>query len=99
MENLIFYAVQAVTKRLKQNPMQAESNPNIIFCYFQPGKWKRDTSRYLGDNYIIVTAQKMKFFITDFFSKCDQIRSFLLIWSHLLKKSLMENFIFCTVCK
>ena len=30
----------------------------------------------------------------DFFSKCDQIRSFLRIWSHLLKKSFMENFIF-----
>ena len=39
------------------------------------------------------TAQKMKFSIKDFFSKCDQICSFLLIWSHLLKKSLMENFI------
>ena len=31
------------------------------------------------------TAQKMKFPIKDFFNKCD---------SHLLKKSLMENFIF-----
>ena len=40
------------------------------------------------------TAQKMKFFIKDFFSKCGQIRSFLWIWSYLLKKSLMENFIF-----
>ena len=40
------------------------------------------------------TAQKMKFSIKDFFSECDQIRSFLRIWSHLLKKSLMENFIF-----
>ena len=39
----------------------------------------------------------MKFSIKDFFRKCDQIRSFLLIWSHLLKKSLMENFIFCAV--
>ena len=29
----------------------------------------------------------------DFFGKCDQIRSFLRNWSHLLKKSLMENFI------
>ena len=29
--------------------------------------------------------------------KCDQIRSFLWIWSHLLKKSQMENFIVCTV--
>ena len=43
------------------------------------------------------TAQKMKFFIKDFFSKFDQIRSFLRIWSHLVKKSLMENFIFCAV--
>ena len=29
------------------------------------------------------------------FSKCDQIGSFLKILSYLLKKSLMENFIFC----
>ena len=43
------------------------------------------------------TAQKMKFSIKDFLSKCDQIRRFLRIWSHLLKKSLMENFIFCAV--
>ena len=40
---------------------------------------------------------KMKFSIKDFFSKCEQNRSLLGIWSHLLKKSLMENFIFCTV--
>ena len=39
----------------------------------------------------------MKISIKDFFSKCDQIRSFLRIWSYLLKKSLMENFIFCAV--
>ena len=43
------------------------------------------------------TAQKMKFSIKDFFSKCDQIRRKLRIWSHLLKKSLMENFILCAV--
>ena len=36
----------------------------------------------------------MKFSIKDFFSKCDQIRIFLWIWSHLLKKSLMDNFNF-----
>ena len=41
--------------------------------------------------------KKMKFSIEDFFSKCDQIRSFLQIWLHLLKKSFMENFIFCAV--
>ena len=34
------------------------------------------------------TAQKMKFSINDLFSKC---------WSHLRKKSLMENFIICAV--
>ena len=39
----------------------------------------------------------MKFSIKDFFNKCDQIHSFLRIWSHLGKKSLMENFIFCEV--
>ena len=38
--------------------------------------------------------KKMKFSIKDFSSKCDQIRSFLWIWSHLLEKSLMKNFIF-----
>ena len=43
------------------------------------------------------TTQRMKFFIKDFFSKCDQIRRRLRIWSHLLKKSLMEIFIFCGV--
>ena len=39
----------------------------------------------------------MKFSIMDFFSKFDQTRSFLRIWSHLLNNSLIENFIFCTV--
>ena len=38
---------------------------------------------------------KMKFSMNNFFSKRDQIRSFLRICSHLLNKSLMENFIFC----
>ena len=40
----------------------------------------------------------MKFSIKDLFSKCDEIRRKLRIWLHLLKKSLMENFIFlCSV--
>ena len=43
------------------------------------------------------TVQKMKFPVKDFFSKCDQICGKLRIWSHLLKKSLLENFIFCAV--
>ena len=39
----------------------------------------------------------MKFSIRNFFSKCDQIGRKLRIWSHLLKKLLTENFIFCAV--
>ena len=38
-------------------------------------------------------VQKMKFSIKDLFSKCDQIRRKLRIWSDLLIKSL----IFCAV--
>ena len=43
------------------------------------------------------TAQKMKFSIKNFFSKCDHICSFRHIWSHLLKKFLMEELIFFAV--
>ena len=40
---------------------------------------------------------KMNFSIKDFFSKYDQIRRLLRTWSHLLKRSLIKNFIFCAV--
>ena len=43
------------------------------------------------------TSQKLNFSIKDLFSICDQIRSLLRIWSHSLKKTLMENFSFCVV--
>ena len=42
-------------------------------------------------------AKKLKFSIKNFFSKCDQIRSILWTWSHLLEKSLIENVIFYIV--
>ena len=45
----------------------------------------------------VTTTQKMKISIKDVFNKCHQILSKLRIWSHLLKKSLTENFIFCAV--
>ena len=38
----------------------------------------------------------MKFSIKNFFGKCDQICK-KLYWSSLLKRSLMENFVFCAV--
>ena len=39
----------------------------------------------------------MKFSSKDIFSKCYQIRRKLRIWSHLLKKFLIENLISCAV--
>ena len=46
---------------------------------------------------IFSSHKKTKFSIEDFLIKCDQIRRKLRIWSHLLKKSLVENFIFCAM--
>ena len=46
---------------------------------------------------MVFTTQKLKFSIKNFFSKYDQIRKKLRVWSHLLKKPIMENFIFCAV--
>ena len=40
--------------------------------------------------------EEMKFSIKDFFSKCDQVCR-MRIWSHFMKKFLIENFIFCAV--
>ena len=50
-----------------------------------------------GSRFLICHCTKKKFSIQNFFSRSDKIRSFLEIWSHLLNKSLMENFIFCAV--
>ena len=60
---------------------------NCIWRINKDGKSRKECS----------TAQNMKFSVKDFLRKCDQIRSLQRIWSHLLKKSLMENFIFCAV--
>ena len=57
--------------------------------------WVKETHREKAT----YTAQKMKFPIKDFFSKCDQIGKKLRIWSHKLKKFLMENFIFSALLK
>ena len=58
-------------------------NPHYIyFC---------DCGLDIPDKPILLTAQKMKFSIKDFFSKCDQTSRKLRIWSLLLKKTLMKN--------
>ena len=58
-------------------------------------KSKRGMARNFSCERMDHTAQKIKFSIKDFLSKRDQIRSLLRL--HLLKKSLMGNFIFCIV--
>ena len=50
--------------------------------------WLSETSKFH-------TAQKMELSIKDISSKCDQVGWELQISSHLLKESLMKNFIFC----
>ena len=58
---------------------------------------KREPAFFFFFYILMATTQKMQFSNKDFFSKCDQIRRKLQILSHLLTKSLMENFIFCAV--
>ena len=68
----------------------------LLLCLVE-GSFHELTGLLYTDKLVTYTAQKMKFSIKDFFSKCDQIRRKLGIWSQLLKKSLTENFIFCAV--
>ena len=80
----VFYLNTCICKNLHLKPRKLET------------EFRSETSELnkLGLSY---TTQKIKFSIEDFFSKCDQIRHFRRIWSHLLMKFLMENFIFCAV--
>ena len=64
---------------------------------FRSGLFRSDLNWVSKDFKWANTAQKIKFSIKDFSSKCDQIRRFLRTWSHLLEKPIMENFIFCVV--
>ena len=56
-----------------------------------------DTMVFLEFTFMVRHCTTNKVFIKDFFSKCDQIHRKLQIWSHLLKKSFMENAIFGAV--
>ena len=69
----------------------------FVWTYFKIKLLKKMiVSMVLCRDYI-PTAQEIKFFIKDLFSKCEQISSFLRIWSHLLKKILMEKLFFCSM--
>ena len=74
------------------------SSSIIPLDWKSPGWWQTSPWKVIvKKSSKVFTTQKMKFSIKDFCSKCDQIRSFLRIWLHLLKKPLMENFMFCAV--
>ena len=77
------------TKKQKQKNKWGKSQ----FLWHNLNQFSHDRSvrRYHSFRY---TTQKIKFSIKHFFSKYDQIRGKMLIWSHLLNKSLMENFYF-----
>ena len=67
---------------------------NLVFSYSGTQFF---ISNYLGLTLKNSPAQKMKFSIKDFSSKCEQICRKLRIWPHLLKKPLLKNVIFCAV--
>ena len=70
--------------------LQGNIPPWVFFTFLKLYKWYQIAQcitismRISSKN----TALKMKFSIKDFFSACDQIRGFLQIWPHLLKKYL-----------
>ena len=83
-------------------PINVDRDKSALIPYRSNSENSYVASSSLSQRYFairIATAQKIKFSIKDSFSKCDQIRSSLRIWSHLLKNSLMKNFIFCSAYK
>ena len=58
----------------------------ILYCKIRTSNFQIswNSQNFFGQKATYI-AQNMKFSINDFFRECD----------HLLKKSLMENFIFC----
>ena len=74
-----------------------------IFCKFQHKFLEKTLAEVLFwhlHRVLFFTLNKnWKFSIENFFIKCNQIGRFLRIWSYLLKKPLMEIFIFCAVSK
>ena len=67
---------------------------NLLVPFLNVVETGKKTLRLIKTRTRVRTAQKMKFSIINFFSKCDQILRKMRIWPYLLKKSLTENFIF-----
>ena len=67
---------------------------NLLVPFLNVVETGKKTLNLIKTRTRVRTAQKMKFSIINFFSKCDQILRKMRIWPYLLKKSLTENFIF-----
>ena len=94
--------ISSETGRRQSNIRLLIAKPDAEFLpEWGKGKWNRDDimRKFIKLSHFskAITAHKMKFSIKDFFSKCDQICSFLRISLHCLNNSLMENLIFCAV--
>ena len=96
MQSLIEGTISKLRKKLGSSSL-TQLQLQTSLKYVVLNRTVRRCMYSLGQHYRQLTAPKMKFSIKDFTSKCDQILSFLRIWSHLLEKSLMKNFIFCAV--
>ena len=68
-----------------------------LFMCFQCTESNTQKHRLPSGLYISQNYKKMGFYAKDFFSKCEKIHNEQRIWSHILKKSLMEDFTFCAV--
>ena len=112
--SLVYYPIKRQLRKMVRHTQtmrrQQPTNCLSVFDHFVGLALKRllcmillfTCKCFIYDSHGKRTAQKMKFFIMDFFSKCEQIRRKLRIGSHPLKKSSMgkssmENFIFCAV--
>ena len=107
---LLLRPKRRISRQQRLNSQKCAQYRNVIFCDWNTrfhlvskishmDRVREYIRKCNQDPAIFLTAQKIKFSSNDFFKKCDQICSFLRICSHLLKKSLMENFSFCTVSK
>ena len=83
-------------------PFEITRKPKVFWCFSGSRErvhCEQVISFMLSNPYNLrkYYTKKMKFSIKNFFSKCEQICRKLCICSHLLKRSLMENFILCAL--
>ena len=91
LQKMMFWCVAPKTFDVTPIIRKSKLNKHISLIIEPEGELK------LYEQYVLNKAQKMKFCINDSFSKCDQVRSFLWIWLHLLNIFLLESFIFCAM--